>query len=133
LLCPALAADLCVIVNLDNPVQALSAEQVSDLYLARARSFETGDQSDPVRAVILDQPETVPLRGEFYRALNGMSVNRVTAYWARLRFSGQVLPPEEVRNSQLMLEKVKSQRNAIGYVESEWVDRSVKVVLRLKR
>jgi ABC-type phosphate transport system substrate-binding protein len=128
----AYANDFSVIVHPNNPVVSLTAEQVSDLYLGRSRNFETGNRTNAGRAIILEHPENAPIRSEFYRALNGMSISRLTVYWARVRFSGQILPPQQLPNSQQIIETVKNQQFAIGYVESHLVDRSVKVVLRLK-
>jgi ABC-type phosphate transport system substrate-binding protein len=134
LLNPVLArADLCVIVHPDNPVLAMTPSQISDLYLGRARGFDNNGLTNSARATLYEQPENSPLREAFFRSINGMSLNHVTAYWARLRFSGQVLPPEMLADSRAILEKVNTNRNAIGYIESDLVDRSVKVVLRLKQ
>ena len=134
LLCPVqVRADLCVIVHPDNPVQTLTASQISDLYLGRARGFDSNGLTNSTHATIYEQPENSPLREAFFRSINGMSLNRVTAYWARLRFSGQVLPPEGLPDSRTVLNKVNTNPNAIGYIESDLVDRSVKVVLRLKQ
>lgn len=125
-------ADIAVIVNSENPLHAMLPRQVSDLYLGRARNFVTEAQKTPLRATVYEQPAESPLREAFFRALNGMSMNQVNAYWARLRFSGEVLPPAVLADSHVVLEAVKRDRTAIGYVDSAVVDDSVKVVLRLK-
>ena len=61
-----------------------------------------------------------------------MSLKQLNAYWARLRFSGEVLPPMTLPDSQLVLDAVSRTRGGIGYVDAALVDGSVKVVLRLK-
>ena len=125
-------AEIAVVVHSDSPVNALSADQVSDLYLGRAHGIDRGGLTSSVRSAIYDHPENSSLRQEFYRSLNGMSLRSVNSYWARLRFSGLVMPPEELRDSRAVLDRVKHDRSAIGYVDAELVDRSVKVVLRLR-
>jgi ABC-type phosphate transport system substrate-binding protein len=84
-----------------------------------------------MRVVVYEQKENSPVREAFFQLLNGTSLDSVISYWARLRFSGQVMPPEALRDSRAVLEKVRGNRDAIGYVEAEYLDRSVKVVLRL--
>ena len=128
----AACADVAVIVHPDNPVHAMTQRQVSDLYLGRSRSFDAGGLKTPLPASIYEQALDSPLREAFFRALNGMPVKQLNAYWARLRFSGEVLPPVALSDSRSVLDAVSRNRNAIGYVDAEAVKGSVKVVLRLK-
>lgn len=128
----AAGADVVVIVHRDNPLQAMTAREVSDLYLGRARSFGNSEKKALASASIYEQSEDSPLRETFFRSLNGMTIKQLNAYWARLRFSGEVLPPEALPDSRAVVEAVKRDRNGIGYVHSSEVNDSVKIVLRLK-
>lgn len=129
----AAAADLVVIVHPDNPVRTMTPREVSDLYLGRSRVFNLGDQAAPLPASIYEHPADSHLREVFFHVLNGMPISRLNAYWARLRFSGEVLPPVVVADSRAVLEAVSHNRNAIGYVEAATISGSpVKIVLRLK-
>jgi ABC-type phosphate transport system substrate-binding protein len=127
---PARAGEIAVIVHPHNPVAAMSAREVSDLYLGRSRSFAVDDQKLP--AAVYEQPQDSALRESFFRSLNGMSLKQLNAYWARLRFSGEVLPPMALPDSRLVLEAVGRNRGGIGYVDAALADGTVKVVLRLK-
>ncbi|MES2126606.1 MAG: hypothetical protein V4463_04985 [Pseudomonadota bacterium] len=120
-------ADIVVITNLDNPVQALTARQVSDLFLGRTRTFPGG-----AGTLILEQPRQAHTREEFFRRLNGMNLKQLNAYWARLQFSGEVQPPAQLEDNAAVLAGVRKNTAAIGYVDSSAVDTSVRVVLRLK-
>lgn len=120
-------ADVVVIANRDNPVRTLSPAQVSDLYLGRLRQLPDGE---PV--IVLEYRHDSSLRERFFRLLNGMSLNQLNAYWARLHFSGQVLPPPTLADSREVLTAVRSKRSAIGYLDAAEVDDTVRVVLRLK-
>ncbi len=125
---PAAArSDVVVIVHRDNPVRTMTSRQVSDLYLGRARSFSSGDL-----AAIYEQPGDSPLRETFFHLLNGIDLKQLNAYWARLRFSGEVLPPVSLPDSRSVLTTVRRDRSAIGYVDPAVLDGSVQVVLRLK-
>lgn len=121
-------ADIAVIVHPTNPVQSLTARQVAELYLGRVRTFETNQY-----ASIVDQGRDDPVRERFFKGISGMSLGQVTAYWARLKFTGQVQPPQALEGDALVLDFVRRNPLAIGYVsQANAVDAKVKTVLLLK-
>ncbi len=123
----AIAADIAVIVNPHNETGSMTRRQVVDLYMGRDRNFPDGDASLPI-----DQAATSPVRKQFYRQLVNKSVAEVNAYWARLLFTGRASPPRSLANSIEVLRTVRDNRGAIGYIDAELVDDSVKVVFRLE-
>lgn len=125
-------ADVVVIVHPDNPLQTMTPREVSDLYLGRTRVFVNRDRKSQLSAEIYEQPMDSSLRESFFRALNGMDIKQLNAYWARLRFSGEVLPPETLPDCHAVVEAVKRNRHGIGYVNAADASGPVKVVLRLK-
>jgi ABC-type phosphate transport system substrate-binding protein len=126
-------ADVAVIVHRDCPVRSLSAREVSDLYLGRSRHFVTPDHN-VLPATVYEQQADSPLREAFFRLLNGMPISHVNAYWARLRFSGQVLPPVALPDSHAVVDAVSRNPGAIGYVDEAAVGNApVKITLRLKK
>ncbi len=56
----AVAGDIVVIVNKDNPVTAMDPVQVSNLYLGRSRIFPNGRVAE-----VIDQPRDAQVRGQF--------------------------------------------------------------------
>lgn len=122
-------ADIAVIVHADNPVTSLTARQTAELYLGRVRTFDTGQY-----AVVVDQGRDDPLRGRFFKDVSGMSIGQVTAYWSRLQFTGQVQPPRNVEGDAAVLDFVRRNPAAIGYVSSTTTltDPKVKTVLVLR-
>jgi len=121
-------AEIAVIVNPANPVQTLTARQVAELYLGRTRSFESGDF-----AVIADQGRDAPLRAQFFKSATSMSMAQVTAYWSRLKFTGQVQPPQNMEGDAAIVDFVRRHHWAIGYVDKAAApDNKVKTVLILK-
>lgn len=125
--CGVVQAELAVIVNAANPVRQLSAQQVSDLYLGRARTFPGGEY-----ALVFDLPRDDVLRQKFFLGLTGMSPQQINAYWSRLMFSGQVLPPQALPSDRAVLDIVRRNASAIGYVRAEGLDSSVRIVLTIK-
>lgn len=120
-------ADVVVITHPDSPVQQMTPGQVSDLYLGRLRSLPDGNA---VR--LLELPRDCDLRARFFQLLNGMSLKQVNAYWARLQFSGQILPPPALPDGKTVLKEVRSGRATIGYLDASEADDTVRIVLRLK-
>lgn len=120
-------ADIAVIVYRDSPVQALSARQVSDLYLGRTRNVGSGELLN-----IYEHPVDSAMRERFFHDLNGMALKQINAYWARLRFSGEVLPPISLPDDRALLSAVRRDRNAIAYVDTSVLDDSVRVVMVIK-
>ena len=120
-------ADIAVIVHRDNPVQSMTARQVSDIYLGRTRAFESG-----VLMNIYELPVDSPLREKFFHGLNGMNLKQLNAYWARLRFSGEVLPPVSLQDSRALINAVRRDQNAIAYIDTAVLDDSVRVLFLVK-
>lgn len=122
---PALG-EVYVVVHAEAPQSLLDRERLAQLYLGRARTF-----SDGTVALLIDRPDS-PLRAKFFETLGGMSLPQVNAYWARLNFTGRVLPPQVRESDEEVLAVVRSQRNAVGYLATAPDDRSVRVLMRLE-
>lgn len=121
-------AEIAVIVHADNPVQSLTVRQTAELYLGRVRTFDTGQF-----AIVVDQGRDDPLRVRFFKDVSGMSIGQVTAYWSRLQFTGQVQPPRSVAGDAAVVDFVRRNPTAIGYISSAPTpDAKVKTVLVLR-
>ena len=116
-------AEILVIVNKDNPIEELSRREIIDLYMGRNLYFADGKL-----ALRLDQPPTSDERQLFYQALVKKSVAQVNAYWAKLLFTGRASPPMLMGSNEQLLDTIRNNRNAIGYIDKASLDSSVKVV-----
>lgn len=121
-------ADIVIIVNPDSPLAELNQQNVSDLYLGRTRAIHGAE-----RFLILDQPRDSDLRSRFFAQLNGMSLRSVNAYWARLQFSGDSQPPIPLSDSKSVVETVRHNRLAIGYIDAAAVTNDVRPILTLRK
>lgn len=110
-------AEVVVVVHPSNPADAMSAEQVADVFLGKATALA------PV-----DLPESSAVRGEFYQKVTGKDAAQVKAVWTRLIFTGKATPPKAVGASDDVKKAVAANPKAIGYIEKSAVDSSVKVV-----
>lgn len=120
-------ADVVVVTRRDSPLHELSAKQVSDLYLGRIRGLPDGQA-----VIVIDRALDSNLRRHFFQLLNGMSLKQINAYWARLQFSGQVLPPPRFPDAGALIKTIQSSPAAIGYLDPAEVDDSVRVLLHLR-
>lgn len=121
-------ADIAVIVNAANPVQSMTNRQVAELYLGRSRTFESGQV-----AAVMDAASEDPIRAQFFKGISGMSMGQVTAYWSRLKFTGQVQPPKSMGSEAAMLNEVRQNEAAIGFVSTlKTNEPKVKTVLILR-
>ncbi|RZI67096.1 MAG: hypothetical protein EOP13_29215 [Pseudomonas sp.] len=124
---PVLAADsIYVVVSTQSSVRSLNQKEVLALYTGRARVLPDGEVATP-----LDQPRDSATRAEFYQMLTGMDIARINSYWARLHFTGQVQPPPAVGDDAAVMQRLRADPSAIGYMTREPSNSAVRVVLRL--
>lgn len=117
------AEELVVVINATSPVERLTREEVSDIFLGRYRQFPSGESAVPI-----DNAQSTEA---FYRKLVGRSTAEIGAYWAQLRFSGRAKRPEQLPQAEAM-ERVAVTPGAITYVDRGKVDKRVRVILELE-
>jgi len=124
---PRAQADYYIVVQIGNSQPALTQKQAIDLFMGRSRAFANGEF-----ALIFDLPRDNPTRAAFYRALTGMSLAQVNSYWSRLMFSGQSMPPQALPDDATMIEIVKRNPNAVGWLAHEPTDKQLRTLLVIK-
>jgi ABC-type phosphate transport system substrate-binding protein len=110
-------ADVVLVVGASSPSGTLTKDQSSDIYLGKNTSLTP-----------LDQPESSPLREEFYSKVTGKSASQAKSYWSKMSFTGRGTPPKEGRNSADIKKMVEDNPKLVGYIEKSAVDSSVKVI-----
>lgn len=116
-------ARFVVIVNEENPTDALSAAMVSRFFLRKTTRWQGGTAVQPV-----DQPLDSPVRESFSRRVHGRSQWNINAYWQRKIFSGGGTPPPEEPDDAAVVAYVREHPGAIGYVSKKSDPQGVKVV-----
>jgi ABC-type phosphate transport system substrate-binding protein len=117
----AMAEEVVVIVNPQNPATKMFAEQAAQFFLGKSPMFS------PV-----DLPENSPVRAQFYQKVTGKDVGEVKAIWSKLVFTGKAAAPKEYRTSADVRKAVAADPNAIGYIEKSALDGSVKAILTVQ-
>ncbi len=119
----ARAEDIVVVVPADSPVARLSKSQVINLFLGRFKQLPGEGRARPA--------DLVPLKESFYRRLVEKTPGEISAYWARLVYSGQTTPPAQLASTEALVAWLKSTEGAIAYLPGERVDPRLKVVYEL--
>jgi ABC-type phosphate transport system substrate-binding protein len=116
-------ADVVVVVSAKSPVAALSKAQVDDIFLGRTIRFPNGAQ-----AVAIDQAEGSAVRDEFYDKVVGKTAAQIKAYWSKIIFTGRGQPPRSVLDTIELLKRISADPAAIGYIDRDMINDSVRVV-----
>lgn len=124
---PSARADFFVVVHAGHPQQALTQKEAIDLFMGRSRAFANGDF-----ALMFDLPRDHPRRAAFYQALTGMNAAQVNSHWSRLMFSGQNMPPQPLPDEAAIVETVKRNPNAIGWLTREPADKQLRTLLVIR-
>ena len=114
---------IVAVVSAKSTVVTLTRAQVADIFLGRSRRFPDGN-----RAVPIDQPPGSLARAEFYVNLVGKTSAQLEEYWSKIIFTGRGQPPQSAPTSAEVKRWLTENPAAIGYIESDLVDATVKVV-----
>jgi ABC-type phosphate transport system substrate-binding protein len=121
-------AEVVVIVSAKSPVTSLTAEQIARIFLGKANTFPDDGPVFPI-----DQADGSEARNEFYANVVHKNPTQLSAYWARVIFTGNGQPPVALEGNVTVRTVVAKNRNAIGYIEKRYVNRSVRVVLSVEK
>jgi ABC-type phosphate transport system substrate-binding protein len=113
---PAMA-EVVVVVNPKAAESSMTKDQVAQFFLGKSSSMT------PV-----DQPESAPIRAEFYKKVTDKDASQVKSLWSKLVFTGKATMPKEAGDSAAVKKAVAADPKAIGYIEKSAVDGSVKVI-----
>lgn len=121
---PAAGPPLVVVVH-PSRTEPLTREDVSRIFLRRRRFWNDGSQIVPLNR----EPGSRP-RELFSTLVLGEESRRLAAYWNERYFQG-VFPPTVLSSAAAVKRYVASDARAIGYLEEDDVDASVRVALKL--
>lgn len=121
----ALAGDLAVIVHADRE-ERLGRPEIAQIYLKKRRFWGNGESIVPV-----NRNSGSEARELFARRIFGDQANKLGRYWNRQYFQG-VLPPATLASDEAVKRFVASEPRAIGYIDADLVDDSVRAVLHIE-
>ncbi len=119
---PAVAGEV-VVTGANSHIGSLTRDQVRDLFLGHISSLPDG-----ISVVLVDLPETSPLREQFYLKVTNKTAAQASALWAKLYFTGRGMPPHEAQSAADVKTFLNRTPGSIGYIDASGIDPSVKVI-----
>ena len=121
------AAEIAVVVNHGNPINILSEEEVKSIFLKKVTTFPDGGPATPVY-----QDEDANIYRDFAEKVLEKDITHLKSYWSGQIFSGKNTLPEVAKGDAAVKQHVSAVPEAVGYIDSRHVDKSVKVVFTIK-
>lgn len=118
-------AEVVVVVSSKSSIASLTTEQTAKIFLGKVVTFPNEQAAFPI-----DQPEGSAIRDEFYSKVAHKNSSQLTAYWAKIIFTGEGRPPQLISGDVAVRKAIAGNPNAIGYIDKSAVNRSVRVVLK---
>ena len=112
-------AEVAVIVH-PHAAQSPGLAEVANIYHGKDKSMTA-----------IDLENWGPTRTSFYNQVANKNESQMRSYWSGLIFTGKGQPPASVADDAAMIQRVASDSNAIGYVDSASVTDEVKVIFTL--
>ena len=114
---------LVVVVSAASSLREMSQSQVTNIFLGRYKRLPSAERAFPA--------DSATEKARFYRELVGKTPGEISAYWARLIYSGRTVPPEQISSPDQVIEWVEQTPGAIAYVPLAAADHRVRVVFEL--
>ncbi len=125
LLSNILNATTVVIVHTSNPDSSITKKLAKKIFMKKTTT--TGS----IEIIPVDQDEGSDIRNDFFIKAAKKNPDRMKKYWSKMIFSGRSRPPEIKIGDEAVIEWVRQNKDAIGYINSKSADKTVKVILKL--
>ncbi|MBN1782994.1 hypothetical protein JW948_17805 [bacterium] len=112
-----------LIVNDKNPISEISRDNIAGMFLKNVLEWENGSRILPV-----DQTEENSIRAQFSESVLEKSVGSIKSFWRKQLFSGINTPPIELSGDNDVIDYVRNNPGAIGYVMHVSDTKGIKIV-----
>jgi ABC-type phosphate transport system substrate-binding protein len=128
----AAPVEIAVVVNADNPLPSMSADDVRNFYMKRKSSWPNGEKIRPV-----DTETDDAARAVFVTQVLKTTSTELERYWLEIKYRAAESPPKRMSDDEGVIKYVSAFKGAIGFVPAAAAekakDRSIRVVLRIKQ
>ena len=104
-------------VNEGEAVMELSEEQVRDLFMGKKIVLP----GNAKRVVLFDCPDKA-VREAFYQRVARKTDVQMRAYWTRMQFTGEGVPPQKPADTAELRQKMATTEGAVGYCKPEDIE-----------
>ena len=112
-----------VVVNAANGTTAITSKEASDLFLKKKTKWTDGTSVAPV-----DLSSSSKVREAFSQQVHGKGTAAIRNFWQQAAFSGSATTPPEKATDEDVIEYVKKNPGAIGYVSAAANTAGVKTI-----
>ena len=112
-----------VVVHHDVALEKLTKNMVRSIFLMRTTAWENGS---PIVVVVLEDEGA--LHATFCKEVLGVFPYQLQQVWDRLVFTGTGQSPRFAQTTDEMKQLVSSTPGAIGYIDQEHIDHSLKII-----
>ncbi len=120
------SAQVSVIANKSVSETEISKSKLMEIYSLSANKWKNGE-----KIIVFDLKSEGKTRSNFYSFL-GKSADDLKKIWMRAQLTGEGTAPKALGSEYEILEKVASTEGAIGFIASEKVNNTVKVLITIK-
>jgi ABC-type phosphate transport system substrate-binding protein len=99
------------IVNSGNSTVSLTKKEASDLFLKKKTKWADGTEVKPVDLITASKT-----REDFSQEVHGKNIQAIKRYWQQMAFLGTTSAPPEKSSETDVVDYVKKNIGAIGYV-----------------
>lgn len=118
-------AEVAIIANKGITVDSITPKEARKIWLGKKKSMPGGGTIK-----LADLPLGNAARKDFYNSIVKKKEKQLKAYWAKITFTGKGYPPQVFDDDAAVVDWVASTPGAMGYVSSDSVTDSVKVLLK---
>jgi ABC-type phosphate transport system substrate-binding protein len=112
-----------IIINIANSTASLSKKDISALFLKKKTKWDSGTPVTPV-----DLGSNSKVRESFTQEIHEKSVGAIRSFWQQAAFAGIASAPPEKTTDQEVIDFVKKNPGAIGYVSAATQTNEVKIL-----
>jgi ABC-type phosphate transport system substrate-binding protein len=112
-----------VVIHPSSSLDSVTRKDLTRIFLKQRSSWGTGDLAKPI-----DQKPTSEVRIAFTEEVLGKSIREIESHWNAQVFSGKSSPPRMVGTDEEVLEFVRSNPGAVGYVSADTATDGVKIL-----
>ncbi|MBV1882074.1 MAG: hypothetical protein KUG82_10590 [Pseudomonadales bacterium] len=103
-------ASLYIIININNPVETLTTQEVRAIFLSMVNSYPDGK-----RAIPINLPSNSLANKAFMEKVLYKNKRSLRTYWTRLLFTGRGKLPTVLKQPADIIKAVSQTQQAIGY------------------
>jgi ABC-type phosphate transport system substrate-binding protein len=116
-------AELKIVGNAGTTPESISKKDLSRIFLKKKTKWADGRSAEPV-----EQKRAPELRQRFSEEFLGMSLDMVESHWQAQVFSGRGTPPRTLAGDAEVVDFVRRNPGAVGYVSGQAATSGVNVI-----